>query len=674
MPSCLQKPDTLPDMTVSKGPSRNRSTGNRRDNQRSGGGGGSGGGGNMQSASIGGGAGADGGGGDWQRGQNRRQSGGGVIGDQGQWSRGQAPPKGQNQRGNRRGQQKNQSPVFDEPVVPLVKSENHWKPKKNTSALVVAEKKVKSILNKMTKEKFERLSAQMMEIEILNMQTLDMMIDNIYDKAIDEPSFGDMYADLCALLSQNVQVSQLVHIIESDEEPPTEDGKAGSTDQDSSHYTVYRWSNDVSTNDEQIVGPLDSIQDCIDAALDEEERNPIERGEMNLELVKVCIKRGVFMKCLKKKDAKDDQKGAYYTVYFPVAEAEELGQQLSDIFLSQIECESDSTKKNSFKSSLLNKCEEEFNKQDIYVDWKAEKKAYEESKSTLTEAARAEKEEELEFRRMRIKKQMLGNVKFIGQLFKKKLLKEKVMRYCIGRLLKLTQLSKEEYKGKNPEYRDSGETDLDEEDHEAVCNLFATIGSTIDTLSAQRFMDVCFTKIEELSTSKEVPARCRFLYKDLLDLRENRWEPRRKVEKAKTLEEIRKDVEQEERINAQQSQQAQRSSGKDFNTRQDFNARSSGRGSDFRSPGSMATTGAVFDHDKRDSHLRQTTKASQRSALKAILRRNVHPGSSLSSNSHAHLLLPPRVPHIQPLLKMVRLGQSLDLHLLPTNSSSAKSM
>ena len=38
---------------------------------------------------------------------------------------------------------------------------------------------------------------------------------------------------------------------------------------------------------------------------------------------------------------------------------------------------------------------------------------------------------------MKIKKQMLGNIKFIGQLYKKALLKEKIMRFCIASLLKL---------------------------------------------------------------------------------------------------------------------------------------------------------------------------------------------------------------------------------------------
>jgi len=120
-------------------------------------------------------------------------------------------------------------------------------------------------------------------------------------------------------------------------------------------------------------------------------------------------------------------------------------------------------------------------------------------------------------------------------------------------LLKLEELK--DVKSKNPEYKDSGDTDMDEEDHEAICSMFTTIGSTIDKPPAADFMKVCFTKIEQLSTTKTLPSRSRFMYKDLLDLRKNNWVPRRKEEKAKTLEEIRKDVEREEKIQAQQSQQ-----------------------------------------------------------------------------------------------------------------------
>jgi hypothetical protein len=452
-------------------------------------------------------------------------------------------------------------------VAPLIRSDNHWKPKKNASAFVVAEKKVKSILNKMTKEKFDRLSSQMLEIPILSYETLTMMLDNVYDKAIDEPSFGDMYADLCVRLSQSVQGNEFVHVIESDEEPPTDDGQTPSPDSnDSSSHIVYRWSNDVSTSDSEVVGPLSSVDECFEVALSGSEMTPQDRGDMELELVQVAIRHGRFIKIMKKKgEVEEGESESFFVVFFPVAEVEDCGQQLSEIFLSEVECKSDASKKNSFKRSLLNKCEEEFNKQDIYVDWKKEKAEYEESKAKMTDAERAEKEEELNFRRIRIKKQMLGNVKFIGQLYKKGLIKEKIMRFCIGSTLKLEERT--DIQSKNPEYYIGTYNDMDEEDHEANCSMFSTIGSTIDTLAASNFMNVCFAKIEDLSHSKDLPVRSKFMYKDLIDLRSNNWVPRRKEDSAKTIAEIRKDVEREER--AQQANPGGRG----------------GRGGDFRSSG-----------------------------------------------------------------------------------------
>jgi translation initiation factor 4G len=66
-------------------------------------------------------------------------------------------------------------------------------------------------------------------------------------------------------------------------------------------------------------------------------------------------------------------------------------------------------------------------------------------------------------------------------------------------------------------------------------------------------MKVCFAKIGKLSNSKALPARSRFMYKDLLDLRSSNWVPRRKEEKAKTIAEIRKDVEREEQKEAREN-------------------------------------------------------------------------------------------------------------------------
>ena len=50
--------------------------------------------------------------------------------------------------------------------------------------------------------------------------------------------------------------------------PPTEDGEVQGGEGASSHNIVYRWSNDVSTDDTEIIGPFESTEDCLEAAID----------------------------------------------------------------------------------------------------------------------------------------------------------------------------------------------------------------------------------------------------------------------------------------------------------------------------------------------------------------------------------------------------------------------
>ena len=95
---------------------------------------------------------------------------------------------------------------------------------------------------------------------------------------------------------------------------------------------------------------------------------------------------------------------------------------------------------------------------------------------------------------------------------------------------------------------------MDEEDHEAVCKLFITIGQTIDNPSMKETIDFYFHKMRRMSKDKRLNSRCPFMYKDLIKLRENNCKVRREQETTKTLEEIRRDIERKERLTAQQSQ------------------------------------------------------------------------------------------------------------------------
>ena len=131
-------------------------------------------------------------------------------------------------------------------------------PAKDTSVMVKVEKQVKGLLNKMTKEKFDKLSEQMCDIPIHSYEMLTMVIKLVYEKAIGEPAFSDMYASLCYRISQRVKKTAFVKIIESDEDPLAEPGAEYNYDEGAS--ASYRWSNDVSTTDAEIFGPFDSAE------------------------------------------------------------------------------------------------------------------------------------------------------------------------------------------------------------------------------------------------------------------------------------------------------------------------------------------------------------------------------------------------------------------------------
>lgn len=86
----------------------------------------------------------------------------------------------------------------------------------STNALGETAKKIKGILNKITLEKFQKLSQDLMELIIETVKTMDQLtevVNLIFDKALAEPSFGMIYADLCARLNQVWKEKHRIEII-----------------------------------------------------------------------------------------------------------------------------------------------------------------------------------------------------------------------------------------------------------------------------------------------------------------------------------------------------------------------------------------------------------------------------------------------------------------------------
>lgn len=78
-----------------------------------------------------------------------------------------------------------------------------------TSLLQELFKKVRSILNKLTPQMFTQLMKQVTDLTINTEERLKGVIDLVFEKAIDEPSFSVAYANMCHCLATVCSSSQL---------------------------------------------------------------------------------------------------------------------------------------------------------------------------------------------------------------------------------------------------------------------------------------------------------------------------------------------------------------------------------------------------------------------------------------------------------------------------------
>ncbi|XP_032421131.1 eukaryotic translation initiation factor 4 gamma 1a isoform X7 [Xiphophorus hellerii] len=176
----------------------------------------------------------------------------------------------------------------------------------------------------------------------------------------------------------------------------------------------------------------------------------------------------------------------------------------------------------NFRKLLLNRCQKEFEKdQDDDEIFEKKQKEMEASKN---DEERERLRVELEEARDKARRRSLGNIKFIGELFKLKMLTEAIMHDCVVKLLK----------------------NHDEESLECLCRLLSTIGKDLDFEKAKPRMDQYFNQMDKIIKERKTSSRIRFMLQDVLDLRKNNWVPRRGDQGPKTIDQIHKEAELEE--------------------------------------------------------------------------------------------------------------------------------
>ncbi|XP_010904381.2 uncharacterized protein LOC105031583 [Esox lucius] len=147
----------------------------------------------------------------------------------------------------------------------------------------------------------------------------------------------------------------------------------------------------------------------------------------------------------------------------------------------------------NFRKLLLNRCQKGFEKDNSKILREKQKKM----EASIEEEERKLLREELDEAKAKAQRELMGNIIFICELFKLKMIPESVIHSCIVKLLK----------------------DADDDSLEALCTIFFTIGKDLDYDNNQDRMEEHYKQIELICDSGRTSPRIGYMLKDVLDSR-----------------------------------------------------------------------------------------------------------------------------------------------------------
>ncbi|CAH2240465.1 jg10267, partial [Pararge aegeria aegeria] len=152
----------------------------------------------------------------------------------------------------------------------------------------------------------------------------------------------------------------------------------------------------------------------------------------------------------------------------------------------------------NFRALIISKCQNQFTTDKVDENVLRMEKELAESTDP---AKKKEIQDQLSEEHRRIRMRSVGNVRFIGELYKLKMLTAKIMVYCMTYLI----------------------DKLEEEKLECLCKLLTTIGEQVESEVKEQLESV-FKRMQEIvdRKSNKISNRVRFMIQDVIDLRRGR--------------------------------------------------------------------------------------------------------------------------------------------------------
>jgi hypothetical protein len=454
---------------------------------------------------------------------SRRGAGGfrdGKGGQGGQGGRGgEYRERGNNENGGRGGNRDEWQKERLSPKNPPSKPVLAFKKDAKDDPMALLENDATDIINKITPETFEKLSKKTLELKVTNTAMLDTLVKLIFEAAVTQAGFSGVFADLCNFLTESAVDWNFFTVVKN-------------VDKDE-----YFWIKDV-TFPEEFAGPFYEKSAIYDAIASTPPMKAMP-GQ-TLTSVDIVLVNNTLVRMSK------NLSEAFLITYMPfdTVPAENRSQS---VFPDEQSAKKDASTQVSFRACLAQNCEREFHAsvqdENLYDGVDEELRQLRAIRSTMGESEFERKEQDIEEKRIKIKRRMLGNIKFVGELYKRKLLNTETMHYCITKLIGTA---------------DKQNTVVhDEQDLELLLHLLTTLGETLEqkskrsknkSLSVQ--FDQYFVRLEELRTDTKLPSRIRFAIDDLIKLRQRNWQGKKQAEGPMKISELHNKLQEDQKATA----------------------------------------------------------------------------------------------------------------------------